>query len=156
MKSITTETKSSQRGLQQLRYLAKLMDNQFRIPGTDIRFGLDGIIGLIPGAGDLATFAVSGYMLWIMANNGASGFVLARMTLNILIDAIIGAIPILGDLFDVAFKANIRNLRLMEEHYQQGRHKGSAGKVIIPVLLIVFVVIVLIIWATYKLLATLF
>ncbi len=145
-----------QRGLKQLSYLAKLMDAQFRVPGTDIRFGLDGIIGLIPGAGDLSTFAVSGYMLWIMANNGASGFVLARMTLNILIDALVGSIPLLGDIFDIAFKANMRNLRLMQEHYQEGRHKGGAWKAIVPVLVILFLVIVAIIWGTYKLLAAIF
>ena len=139
-----------------LNRLAKLMDAQFRIPGTDIRFGLDGVLGLIPGAGDLSTFAVSGYMLWIMANNGASGYVLARMTINILIDALFGSIPILGDIFDIAFKANMRNVRLMQEHYEEGRHRGSAWKIIVPVLIILFLIIVLIIWGTYKLLATIF
>ena len=145
-----------QRGLKHLGRLAKLMDAQFRIPGTEIRFGLDGIIGLIPGAGDLSTFAVSGYMLWIMAGNGASGYVLARMTINILIDALIGAIPLLGDIFDIAFKANMRNLRLMQEHYEEGRHRGSAWKLIVPVLVIVFLVIIAVIWATYKLLVSIF
>jgi hypothetical protein len=156
MNKISTGTSSGQRGLKRLNYLAKLMDAQFRVPGTNFRFGLDGIIGLIPGAGDLSTFAVSGYMLWIMANNGASGFVLARMTFNILIDAIVGAIPILGDLFDVAFKANMRNMRLMQQHYEEGRHRGSAWKLIVPVLIVVFLIIVAIIWVTYKLLASLF
>src|SRR3954466_15936729 len=103
--------------LRHLELLAKLMDNQFRIPGTDIRFGLDAIIGLIPGVGDLSTFAISGFMLIIMAQNGASGFVLARMILNVLIDTIIGSIPIVGDLFDVGFKSNTKNIRLMKEHY---------------------------------------
>lgn len=151
-----TLVQPQQRGLKHLSRLAKLMDAQFRIPGTDIRFGLDGIIGLIPGAGDLSTFAVSGYMLWVMAGNGASGFVLARMTLNILIDALIGSIPFIGDLFDIAFKANMRNLRLMQEHYEEGRHRGSAWKVIIPVLIILFLIIVTILWFTYKLLASIF
>jgi hypothetical protein len=136
--------------------LAKLMDAQFKIPGTNIRFGLDSLIGLIPGVGDLSTFAVSGYMLWIMANNGASGFLLARMVLNILIDAIVGMVPLLGDIFDIAFKANIRNMKLMQQHYTEGRHKGSAWKIILPVLIILFVIIGGIIWLTYKLLAALF
>jgi heme/copper-type cytochrome/quinol oxidase subunit 2 len=147
---------SSPRVLKQIGHLAKLMDAQFRIPGTDIRFGLDSIIGLIPGIGDLSTFAVSGYMLTIMARNGASGYVLARMILNILIDAIIGAIPIIGDLFDVAFKANMRNMRLMQQHYQEGRHRGSAAKVIVPVMIILFLIIVAILWGVYKLLAAIF
>ena len=132
------------------------MDAQFRIPGTNFRFGLDGLIGLIPGAGDLSTFAVSGYMLWVMANNGASGFVLARMVVNVLIDALIGSIPFIGDLFDIAFKANLRNMRLMQEHYQEGRHRGSAWKMIVPVLVILFLIIAGIILLTYKLLASIF
>jgi hypothetical protein len=144
------------RALKNLDTLAKLMDAQFRVPGTDFRCGLDSVIGLIPGIGDLSTFAVSGYMLSLMAKNGASGFVLARMSLNIVIDAIFGSIPILGDLFDVAFKANMRNMRLMQEHYKEGRHRGSAWKVIVPVLVILFAVIVAIIWGVYKLLAQLF
>src|SRR3954464_7071683 len=113
------------RELQRLAFRARLMDNRFRIPGTDIRFGLDALIGLIPGGGDLATFAVSAYMIFVMAENGASAALLARMVVNVLIDAIVGSIPVLGDLFDVAFKANVRNLRLMEQHYREGRHKGS-------------------------------
>jgi hypothetical protein len=142
--------------LKNLEHLARLMDAQFRIPGTDIRFGLDGLIGLIPGAGDLATFAVSGYMVLLLAQNGASGYLLARMVLNILIDAVIGAIPLIGDIFDIAFKANMRNLRLLQEHYVEGRHRGSAAKVIIPVLILVLLIIVGIIWLVYKLLAYLF
>lgn len=144
------------RSLKDIDRLAKLMDAQFRIPGTDIRFGLDGIIGLIPGVGDLSTFAVSGYMLWIMAKNGASGFVLARMVLNVLIDSIIGMIPILGDIFDIGFKANMRNMRLMQGHYVEGRYRGGAWKVIVPVLIILFLIIAGIIYLTYKLLAAIF
>jgi len=150
------QQRSQYGGLKHLGRLAKLMDAQFRIPGTDIRFGLDGIIGLIPGAGDLSTFAVSGYMVWIMANNGASGYVLAKMTMNILIDALIGSIPFIGDVFDIAFKANMRNMRLMQEHYEEGRHRGSAWKLIIPVLVVLFLIIIVIIWLTYKLLVKIF
>jgi hypothetical protein len=144
------------RDFRQLDWIAKLMDAQFSIPGTNFRFGLDGIIGLIPGAGDLSTFAVSGYLLTIMARNGASGFVLARMVLNVLIDAIIGMIPILGDIFDLAFKANMRNLKLMKEHYVEGRHRGGAWKIVVPVLLVLFLIVAAIVWGTYKLLAWLF
>lgn len=156
MYSFMTQHIATRRGLDKIERLAKLMDAQFRVPGTDIRFGLDGLIGLIPGAGDLSTFAVSGYMLWIMAQNGASGYVLARMTLNILIDALIGSIPLVGDIFDIAFKANLRNLRLMQEHYREGRHRGSAWKVIVPVLIVLFLIIAAIIWLVYKLLDRIF
>jgi heme/copper-type cytochrome/quinol oxidase subunit 2 len=136
--------------------MARLMDSQFRVPGTEIRFGLDAIIGLIPGAGDLSTFAVSGYMVMLMAKNGASSYLVARMVLNILIDAVIGAIPLIGDLFDVAFKANTRNLRLMQQHYTEGRHGGSGWKVVFPILLVVFLIIAALIYGTYQLLASLF
>jgi hypothetical protein len=145
-----------QTDFKQLDWIAKLMDAQFSIPGTNFRFGLDGIIGLIPGAGDISTFAVSAYLLTIMARNGASGYVLARMVLNVAIDALFGMIPILGDLFDIAFKANMRNLKLMKEHYVEGRHRGGAWKIIVPVLLILFLFVAAIIWGTYELLAWLF
>jgi hypothetical protein len=147
---------SDKRGLREIQFLAKLMDSRFRVPGTDIRFGLDGIIGLIPVAGDLSTLVISGYMLLILARNGASSFLLARMVLNVLIDAVIGVIPFLGDVFDVAFKANMRNLRLMQEHYIEGRHRGSAWKLIIPVLIVLFLMVAGIMWLGYKLLSNLF
>jgi hypothetical protein len=137
--------------LKNLKVLAKLMDSQFRVPGTDVKFGLDALIGLIPGAGDFVTFLISGYMVTILANNGASGFVLARMVLNIVIDSLVGSIPILGDIFDVAFKANQRNLALMQQHYVEGRHRGGAWKVIVPVLLVLLVVIGGLAWLAYKL-----
>jgi hypothetical protein len=135
----------------QLDFMAKLMDSQFRIPGTQVRFGLDAIIGLIPGGGDFVTFLFSAYLLNMMAKNGASGFVMARMLLNIVIDAVVGSIPILGDIFDVAFKANQRNMQLMREHYVEGRHQGSAFKVIIPLLLLLGLFMAAIIWLSYKL-----
>lgn len=142
--------------LRNLDTLAKLMDSQFKIPGTDIRFGLDSLVGLVPGAGDFSTFIVSGYMLTVLAKNGASGFVLARMALNVLIDSLFGAIPILGDIFDVAFKANQRNMKLMHQHYVEGRHRGSAWKVVLPILLVLFLFVAALVWATYELLAWLF
>lgn len=134
-----------------LDILAKLMDSQFRIPGTNIRFGADALIGLVPGAGDLAGFLISGYMIAVLAKNGASGFVLARMSLNIFIDALFGSIPILGDIFDVAFQANRRDMKLMHEHYVEGRHRGGAWKVIVPVLCILLIVIGGLGWLAYKL-----
>ena len=132
------------------------MDSQFKIPGTNVRFGLDALIGLVPGAGDFATFLISGYMVTILAKNGASGFVLARMVLNVLIDSLVGAIPVLGDIFDVAFKANQRNMTLMQQHYVEGRHKGGAWKVIVPVLLVMLIFIGGLAWLAYKLFVWLF
>ena len=142
-----------QRDFKQLEWIAKLMDAQFTVPGTNFRFGLDGIIGLIPGAGDISTFAVSAYLLAIMARNGASGYVMARMVLNVVIDAVVGMIPIVGDLFDIVFKANMRNLKLMKEHYVEGRHKGGAWKILVPVLVLLLIVVGGIIWGSYTLFA---
>lgn len=143
--------KSPPPALKNLDSLAKLMDGKFTIPGTNIKFGLDALIGLIPGAGDFTTFLISGYMLTVLAQNGASGFVLARMALNVLIDSLIGSIPILGDIFDVAFRANQRNMKLMHEHYVEGRHRGGAWKIILPLLLILLVFVTGLAWLAYKL-----
>ncbi len=136
-----------------MELLAKLMDSQFKIPGTSIRFGWDALIGVVPGIGDFATFLVSGYMLTVLVKNGASGFVLARMVWNIVLDALVGSIPVLGDMFDVAFKANQRNMQLMREHYHEGRHRGSAWKLIIPILLLLLLMIGCIAWLTYSVIA---
>ena len=152
----TTQAVRTEGALREVNFIARWMDSKFRIPGTDIRFGLDGILGLIPGIGDLSTLAVSSYMMIIMAKNGASGYVLARMALNVIVDAIIGSIPIIGDLFDFVFKANIRNLKLMQEHFEFGRHRGSAWKVIIPLLIVLLLIVAGIIWGMYELLSWIF
>ena len=137
--------------LKELDLLTRLMDSQFRVPGTNLRFGLDGILGLIPGIGDLSTMAVSGFMLIIMAKKGASGLLLARMTLNVLLDFVIGSIPFVGDLFDFGFKANTRNMKLMHQYYKEGRHQGSATRVIIPVLLVLLIFIAVIGYVFFRL-----
>lgn len=102
--------------LDRMRAAARLLDSQFRIPGTNIRFGLDAIAGLVPGVGDFAGAIASAYFIYEAARLGAPGTVLARMVTNVGVEALVGAVPILGDLFDVAFKANNRNMRLLEEH----------------------------------------
>ena len=142
--------------LNHLDALAKLMDSQFRIPGTAIKFGVDSIIGLIPGAGDIGGLLVSGYMIAVLAANGASGFVLARISLNVLVDTLFGSVPILGDIFDVAFKSNQRNMKIVHQHYIEGRHQGGAWKVIVPLLLVLVLLCVGIIWIAYSFLAWLF
>jgi hypothetical protein len=130
--------------------MATWMDSRFTIPGTNIKFGFDALVGLIPGAGDFTTLLISGYMVTILAKNGASGFVLARMALNIAIDALLGSIPLIGDIFDVAFKANIRNVKLMREHYVEGRHTGGAWKVAVPLLLLLVLFVGALAWISYK------
>lgn len=101
------------------RALAKALDSAVGIPGTPLRIGLDAILGLIPGGGDIAGAALSGYIVLTAARHGASKAVIGRMLLNVLIDTTIGAIPILGDLFDVAYKSNMRNVALLERYAAQ-------------------------------------
>jgi hypothetical protein len=108
------------RKLDSLRRWAALFDHAFRIPGTDIRFGLDPILGLVPGIGDLATPALSVLILVHGARLRVPKVVLARMVLNALIDFGVGAIPVVGDLFDFAWKSNDWNLALLERHARPG------------------------------------
>lgn len=100
--------------LERYRTFARALDSQFRIPFTPIRFGWDALIGLLPGAGDAIGGILSAYGLWVGTRLGAPASVLARMLLNLLIDVVIGAVPVLGDLFDVGWKGNLRNLALLE------------------------------------------
>jgi len=96
--------------------LVKLMDTAIKIPGTNIRFGLDAIIGLIPGLGDSASFIISGGLMLMMAKKGINTQLVMQMLGNVAVDYLIGAIPLLGDLFDVGFKANQRNLDLLKKY----------------------------------------
>ncbi|WP_339749251.1 DUF4112 domain-containing protein [uncultured Maricaulis sp.] len=114
------------RELARLESLADWLDTRFRIPGTSIRFGLDGLIGLVPGLGDLAMLAPAFYLIARAAGLGAPLHVLARMLINTTLDLVIGAIPILGDIFDVAFKANRRNAALLARFLE--RKKDRLGR----------------------------
>jgi hypothetical protein len=113
------------RHLRTFSVIAKLLDAQFRVPLTRWRFGLDGILGLVPGAGDIATALVGAYGLVVAWKLGAPASIHLRMVLNLLLDAGVGSIPIAGDLFDFAFKANIRNERLLMQWLEaRARQRG--------------------------------
>lgn len=99
--------------VRRLQMVADIMDNRFVLPGTNIRFGIEAIIGLIPVAGDFVGVGVSAYILYEAKRLGASPWTLLRMVVNVLIDFFAGIIPVVGDLFDVAFKSHIRNLELL-------------------------------------------
>jgi hypothetical protein len=109
-----------------LRRLVALFDSAFRIPGTRVRFGIDPIIGLIPGIGDLTSPVLAVLIIWQGTRVRVPKVVLLRMVLNALIDAGVGAIPLLGDLFDFAWKSNDWNLALLERHARPGT-RASAG-----------------------------
>ncbi|MCB0577862.1 MAG: DUF4112 domain-containing protein [Phaeodactylibacter sp.] len=131
---------------------ASILDNRYRIPGTNIRFGADFLIGLVPYIGDVVSFAISGVLVAAMARKGASGIALVKMAGNVLIDTVVGAVPLLGDLFDLGYRANLRNLRLLREHYAEGKHQGSAWPVVIFILLLLFALLGLSVWLIWRLL----
>jgi hypothetical protein len=105
--------------LARLTRIANLLDTAIGIPGTRIRFGLDGIVGLVPGVGDGATALVSLWIVYEAAQLGLPPAKLARMLANVGIDAAVGAVPVLGDVFDVVWKANRRNLRIIAAHFDR-------------------------------------
>jgi hypothetical protein len=107
--------------LRRIEKLAHLFDAQFSVPGTQIRFGWDGIIGLVPGIGDTLTVLPQLYLLFESWRLKLGTTVILKMLLNILIDWLIGMIPVLGDLFDVAFKSNLRNAKLVAEAIRKKR-----------------------------------
>jgi hypothetical protein len=96
--------------------MERLLERAFPIPGTNMRFGLDAVVGLIPVVGDLVTTAMGAWLVWEARNLGMSKFQLARMAGNIGVDALVGAVPLVGDLFDFAFKSNTRNLRILKRY----------------------------------------
>jgi hypothetical protein len=106
------------RRLARLKQLARIMDTALRIPGTRIRFGADSALGLIPGAGDVLGLGISLFALMEAMRLGAPGHLLTRMIANIAIDTGLGAIPVAGDIFDLLFKSNTRNLKLLLEHFE--------------------------------------
>lgn len=105
--------------LNHLRFLAQLMDSVFEIPGLRLRFGFDALLGLLPGFGDFATSLVTLFILQEAHRRGVSRLTLARMGFNILVDWMVGTIPLAGDAFDVYWKSNQRNVALLLEHAEQ-------------------------------------
>jgi Domain of unknown function (DUF4112) len=95
--------------------LATLLDTALVIPGTGVRFGLDALIGLVPGVGDIITTALSLFIVHEARQLGAPGHVIARMIGNVALDGVFGAVPLVGDAFDVVWRANRRNMRLLRE-----------------------------------------
>ncbi|WP_293899374.1 DUF4112 domain-containing protein [Sphingobacterium sp. UBA5670] len=127
-----------------------LMDNQFKI--GNFRFGLDPILNLIPLGGAIAGFGTSLVLVIAMWRNGASPKLVIRMLLNISFDAVLGSIPFLGNLFDFFSKANEKNIKLLRQHYYEGKHTGSGVGIIISILAVFFILI----GVTFYLIWTLF
>ena len=122
-----TETGQS---VARLEGLARLMDGAFVLPGTNIRLGLDVIIGLVPVAGDVVSGVISSYLIWEARQLGAPKWLIARMMANTLLDTTVGAIPVLGDAFDVMFRANMKNMALLRRHMEKRGLTPPVGRVI--------------------------
>jgi hypothetical protein len=102
--------------LNRIRKLSRLMDTSIRIPLTGFRIGIDPIIGLVPGAGDLISTAFSAYIIFLATRFGIPRQDLAKMIFNVGLETIVGTVPFVGDLFDAFYKSNIRNLAILEQH----------------------------------------
>lgn len=133
--------------------ISTFLDNQFRVPGTNFRFGLDPILGLIPFGGSAASFAISAGLILTMVKYGVSRKVLIMMLGNLLLDATLGSIPVLGNIFDFVYKANQRNVNLLKRHYQEGKYTGSGTGLLIAIALALLLVLGLIVYGTWHLIS---
>jgi Domain of unknown function (DUF4112) len=113
-----------------LEAVGRLMDGAIVLPGTNIRLGLDAIIGLVPVAGDVISGLVSSYLIWEARQLGAPRWLIARMMANALLDTTIGAIPVVGDAFDLMFRANMKNMALLRRHMEKRGFTRAAGPII--------------------------
>ncbi len=114
-------SKDEQTVLKSIESLEYWLDDKYRVPGTGIRFGWDTILGLVPGAGDVLTAGIATYIVWNARRLNISRWTQMRMMGNIGLDFLIGAVPLVGDMFDVAFKANRKNLRLIRKELNRKR-----------------------------------
>lgn len=119
-----------------VRRLAWLLDDIIRIPGTNLRFGIDPLLGLLPGGGDLAGGVLSGYIILAAARAGAPPSVIARMGVNVIVDAVTGVVPLLGDLFDAGFKANRRNAALLQQYVDKPQPVEQRSRAVLVLVLL--------------------
>lgn len=139
-----------------LRRLAWVLDNSIPLPGG-YRIGVDGLIGLIPGFGDAAGALLSSYIVVEAGRLGASKSLLLRMAFNVFVETVIGTIPLAGDLFDFVYKANARNVRLLEEHVREPQRQRKSNRAVATAIIIgVLAAVILVVWAVIALLGALF
>lgn len=146
---------------ERLDRLAHLLDSRFRIPGTQIRFGVDPILGVLPGVGDVAALLPAVAVILQAVDLGARGATLVRMIANTALDTVVGSVPVLGTVFDVVFKANERNIRLLHRHLDDPDQTRAASTVALVVgsvviVLAVLAVVALVFWAIVALLVAVF
>ncbi len=149
---ISTEVRNAKASkLQHLRRYSHFLDSAFRVPGTRYRFGLDPIIGLIPGGGDVVGGLLSAYIFFHALQLGVPKGTLLRMVSNIMIDILVGTVPVMGDLFDAAWKANIKNVDLLEVYINSPETGQKADRLFIILLvggLMLFLLVIAILGIT--------
>ncbi|MGD1920464.1 MAG: DUF4112 domain-containing protein [Pleurocapsa sp.] len=118
------------KNLKRIRKIAKLLDTAIGIPGTKIRFGLEPILGLIPGGGDLITALISAYSIYLATSFGLEKSEIFKMVKNVAIDTALGSVPIVGDIFDAYFKSNIRNLEILENHIAKTEAESETAEIL--------------------------
>lgn len=146
----------NEKDLKWIERFSKVLDSKFSVPGTKIRFGIDPILSLFPVFGDLLTFMLSGVLIYTMHQHGASRNVVIKMVLNSTLDAIIGSIPLVGTVFDVFYRSNDRNVRLLKEHYFEGKHQGSGNGLLFTVIICAVILVAAAFYGVYKLLEAIF
>lgn len=129
--------------LKRLRNLSHLLDNAIPIPGTDYRIGIDPILGLIPGGGDTIAAFLSAYIVIEAARLGLPRESLLRMVFNLILDTILGSLPFLGDIFDATWKANVKNLALIESHLASPHPSKKVDRVFLIFLILALMLIVM-------------
>jgi hypothetical protein len=128
--------------LARARALARLLDSAARVPGTGIRFGADAVLGLVPGLGDVAGAALAGYLVLLAQRLGAPRAVVLRMLGNVAVDTLGGTVPLIGDLFDVAYKSNLRNLALLERAIERPTTTSRTSRLVVAATLLGLVLLV--------------
>lgn len=138
-------SKRSHAALARIRFLSQFLDNAVRVPGTTFRVGLDPFLGLIPGAGDVASVLISVYIVLESLRFRLPKETLIRMVSNLLTDTALGSIPVAGDVFDVVWKANARNLQLLEAHLQNPDPSRAADRLFVLGVILVLALLVLVV-----------
>jgi len=124
---------SDENAVRRMEFVAQLLDSAFVLPGTNKRIGIDAIIGMVPGIGDVVTTILSTYVIWEARNLGVSRLALGRMLANLAIHASVGSIPVIGDVFDAFFRVNQRNMRIVRAQLRSGKNRRPAARTIVTV-----------------------
>ena len=149
----SAQREENQRKLKSLNWLAWLLDSSIRIPGTKRTIGLDGIIGLVPGVGDVFAGLLSGYIIFRALLMGLPIFIIGQMVMNMVIEGVVGVIPFFGDIFDFIFKSNRRNVKLMQNYLEDPKETAERSAAsVIGFLVVLFFIFLLTIWLIFKVL----